>query len=203
MAFLVLRCVSLVLGPLLLAASTIFWEDGRYGVTGGVLVALSGIAWVYGLIGIWERLHPRLPVTATLGLVLTLLGTFGGIAFGLQGFFEDAFGLSAAESLAAVGEHPVASWLVLWGPGPLFPMSLMLLGAALLWTRLVPSSLAVALLVAGAAFPLSRIMRVDLAAHAVDALLLAGSTWLAARLMRDSRARPELQQGGLAPVRPE
>jgi hypothetical protein len=48
----------------------------------------------------------------------------------------------------------------------------------------VPSSLAVALLVAGAAFPLSRIMRVDLAAHAVDALLLAGSTWLAARWCR-------------------
>jgi hypothetical protein len=193
MSLLALRCASLVLGPLLLAASTFFWEGGRYGVTGGVLVALSGIAWVYGLIGIWERLHPRLPVAAALGLVLTLLGTFGGIAFGLQGFFEGAFGLSAAESLAAVGEHPVASWLVLWGPGPLFPLSLVLLGAVLLWTRLVPRSLAVALLIAGAAFPLSRISRLDLLAHTIDALLLVASAWLATRLLRESRA-------GLTPI---
>lgn len=184
MTLLALRRASIVLGPLLLAASTFFWEGGRYGVTGGVLVALSGIAWVYGLIGIWERLHPQLPVAAALGLVLTLLGTFGGIAFGLQGFFEGAFGQPAAESLTAVGEHPVASWLVLWGPGPLFPLSLVLLGAALLWTQLVPRPLAVAVLVAGVAFPLSRIGRIELMAHAVDALLIGASAWLAARFPR-------------------
>jgi hypothetical protein len=137
---LVLRCASLALGPLLLATSTFFWEDGRYGVTGGTLVALSSAAWVYGLIGAWERLVPRLPVVATAGLVLTLLGTLGGIAFGLQGFFEGTFEVSATESLTAVGEHPVATWLILWGPGPLFPLSLVLLGASLLWARLVPPS---------------------------------------------------------------
>jgi hypothetical protein len=188
MTLLVLRCASLVLGPLLLAASTLFWDDGRYGITGGVLVALSSTVWVYGLIGIWERVHTRLPAPTAAGMVLTLLGTLGGIAFGLQGFFEGTYGLSAAESLAAAGEHPVATWLVLWGPGPLFPLSLVLLGAALLWTRLVPRPLAVALLVAGAAFPLSRIARVDLLAHAVDALLLGASAWLAVHLMRDSQA---------------
>jgi hypothetical protein len=181
---LVLRCASLALGPLLLATSTFFWEDGRYGVTGGALVALSSTAWVYGLIGAWERLVPRLPVVANAGLALTLLGTLGGIAFGLQGFFEGTFEVSATESLTAVGKHPVATWLILWGPGPLFPLSLVLLGASLLWARLVPRSLAVGLLVAGAAFPLSRIARIDLVAHAVDALLLSTSVWLAARLPR-------------------
>jgi hypothetical protein len=186
MTLVVLRRASLVLGPLLLATSTFLWEDGRYGVTGGVLVALSSTAWVYGLIGTWEHVHTRLPTAATAGLVLTLLGTFGGIAFGLQGFFEGSFGISAAKSLAAVGEHQVAAWLTLWGPGPLFPLSLVLLGAALLWTRLVPRPLAVALLVAGAAFPLSRVGRVEIAAHAVDALLLGASAWLAARLPPDT-----------------
>lgn len=182
MSLLALRRASLVLGPLLLAASTFFWVDGRYGVTGGVLVALSSAAWVYGLVGTWEQLHTRLPATATLGLVLTLLGTFGGIAFGLQGFFEGAYGLTADESLAAVNQHPPAAWLTLWGPGPLFPLSLVLLGVALLWTRLVPRPLAVALLVAGAAFPLSRIGRIELVAHAVDTVLLGASAWLATPL---------------------
>jgi hypothetical protein len=177
-----LRRTSLVLGPLVLAASTFFWVDGRYGVTGGLLVALASTAWAYGLLGAWERLHPRLPAAATAGLALTLLGTFGGITFGLQGFFEGAFGISTAESLAAVNQHPVAAWLALWGAGPLFPLSLVLLGAALLWTRLVPRPLAATLLVAGVAFPLSRVGRVDLAAHAVDVLLLGASAWLATRL---------------------
>jgi hypothetical protein len=186
MELVALRRTSLVLGPLVLAASTFFWVDGRYGVTGGVLVALSSTAWAYGLIGAWERLHPRLPAAAAAGLVLTLVGTFGGIAFGLQGFFEGAFGLSAAESLAAVDQHPVAAWLALWGAGPLFPLSLILLGAALLWTRLVPRPLAATLLVAGVAFPLSRVGRVDLVAHAVDALLLGASAWLATRLPADA-----------------
>jgi hypothetical protein len=185
MSLLALRRASLVLGPLLLATSTFFWEDGRYGLTGGVLVALASTTWVYGLIGAWELVHTRLPWAATCGLALTLLGTFGGIAFGLQGFFEGAFGLSAAESLAAICEQPVAAWLALWGPGPLFPLSLVLLGVALLWTRLVPRPLAVTLLVAGAAFPLSRIGRVDLVAHGVDALLLGASARPAARRPAD------------------
>jgi hypothetical protein len=188
MSLLALRRASLVLGPLLLAASTFFWEDGRYGVTGGVLVALASTTWVYGLIGAWELVHARLPWAAVSGLVLTLLGTFGGITFGLQGVFEATFGLSAADSLAAIDQHPVAAWLVLWGPGPLFPLSLGLLGAALLWTRLAPRPLAVVILLAGAAFPLSRIGRVDLVAHAVDALLLGASTWLATCLPTRPRA---------------
>jgi hypothetical protein len=184
MSLLALRRASLVLGPLLLAASTFAWDDGRYGITGGVLVALASTTWVYGLVGAWELVHARLPWAATFGLVLTLLGTFGGIAFGLQGYFEGTFGLSAADSLAAIDQHPMAAWLVLWGPGPLFPLSLVLLGAALLWTRLVPRPLAAALLIAGAAFPLSRIARIDVVAHAVDALLLGASAWLASRLPR-------------------
>ncbi|HLU60023.1 MAG TPA: hypothetical protein VKZ81_31570 [Pseudonocardia sp.] len=175
---------SLVLGPLLLATSTFFWVDGRYGVTGGVLAALASAVWVYGLLGAWERLHARMPAVATVGLVLTVLGTFGGIAFGLQGFFEAGYGFTGEESVAAVDRHTVAAWLALWGPGPLFPLSPVLLGAALLRARLVPRPLAVALLVAGAAFPLSRIGRIEPVAHVVDAFLLASSAWLAARLPR-------------------
>lgn len=174
-----LRAGSLTLGPTLLAASTPFWEDGRYGTTGGVLVALSSITWAYGLLGGWEHIATRLPKLATAGVLLTLLGTLGGIAFGLQGFFEGIFGVSGAQSLAATAAHPVTSWLVLWAPGPMFPASLVLLGAGLLRTDLVPRPLAVTLMLGGLAFPVSRISRIDLIAHGVDAVLLAASAWLA------------------------
>ncbi|GAA1271858.1 hypothetical protein GCM10009609_38740 [Pseudonocardia aurantiaca] len=189
-----IRVASLALGPALLAASTFFWQDGRYGVTGGVLVALSSAAWIYGLLGVWEHLHAWLPKLAAVGLLMTLLGTFGGIAFGLQGFFEGIFGVSGPESLAAADEYPTASLLVLWGPGSMFPLSLVLLGAVLFRTAIVPRLLAVAFMLGGAAFPATRIGRIDLIAHTADALLLGASIWLSvliAKGLLDSVANPE------------
>lgn len=79
MSLLALRRACLVLGPLLLATSTFFWEDGRYGLTGGVLVALASTMWVYGLIGAWELVHTRLPCAATCGLARALVSTHGWV----------------------------------------------------------------------------------------------------------------------------
>jgi Domain of unknown function (DUF4386) len=174
-----LRAASLVLGPALLAASGFFWLDGRYGLIGGTLVAWGSLAWLYGLLGVWEHLQPRLPRASAVGIVATLLGAFGGIAFGLQGVFEELFDVSGPQSLAAAAAHPVVSWAVLWGPGPMFPISLVLLGVALLRTGVTPRPLAVLLILGGAAFPLSRAGRIELVAHTIDAALLATSVWLA------------------------
>ncbi|ADD43988.1 hypothetical protein [Stackebrandtia nassauensis] len=186
----ILRTTSLILGPLSLAASTFFWEDGRYGVTGGVLVALASTAWIYGLLGVWEHLRDRSPLLSAVGIVLTVVGTFGGIAFGTQGFFEGIFDVSGAESLDAAARYPVASWFVLWLPGPLFPISLMLLGAMLLRLRVTPVPVAVALMLGGLAFPASRVSRVDLIAHGADVVLLAASAALALLVARGLLDRP-------------
>jgi hypothetical protein len=174
-----LRAGALVLGPALMAASGFFWVDGRYGLIGGTLVALGSLSWLYGLLGVWEYLQPRLPRASAVGIVATLLGAFGGIAFGLQGVFEELFDVSGPQSLAAATAHPVVSWAVLWGPGPMFPISLVLLGVALLRAGVTRRTPAVVLIIAGAAFPLSRAGRIELVAHAVDAALLATSVWLA------------------------
>lgn len=167
-----------------MAASTFFWQDGRYGLTGGVLVALSAIAWVYGLLAIWEWLYASYPRLAACGVVVSLLGCFGGIAFGLQGFFEGMFGVSHEASLAATAAHPVAANVVLWIPGPAFPLSLMLMGVLLARVRAVPTCVAVALAVSGLVFPLSRIPRVELIAHAADLLMLVPSCYLAVLFTR-------------------
>ncbi|MER5393041.1 hypothetical protein [Saccharopolyspora sp. NPDC002686] len=178
-----LQAVGLVLGPVIFAASPFFWVDGHYGVNGGMLIALSMVPWVYGLIGQYERLRERIPLVAGIWLLLLLIGMFGSIAFGLQGFFEGVFGLHDQVALARFDDYPPQSLLVLWLPGPTFPLSLLVFGVLLLWTRMSPWWVAALICLAAVAFPLGRVLRLEWVAYLVDLLViipfahLAWSAW--------------------------
>src|SRR5690606_37910927 len=121
---------SLIIAPLLCATSTFLWTEGRYGAAGGTLLALSGVFWAHGFTGLFEDIRRPVPWYGTAGLPVALLGCFGAIAFGLQGFFEEVFAVSGPQSLAALAHHPVTATLVLWTPGPLFPLTVFGLAAA-------------------------------------------------------------------------
>lgn len=167
-----LQAVALFLGPVIFAVSPFFWVDGHYGITGGMLIALAMVPWVYGLIGEYERLREHTPTVAGLWLLLLLIGMFGSIAFGLQGFFEGVFGISGRASLAALDDYPPQSLFVLWLPGPTFPLSLLVFGVILGWTRTSPGWVAVLLCLAAIAFPLSRVVRLDWVAYIADLLMV-------------------------------
>lgn len=188
-----LQFLSLLAGPLLGAVATFFWESDRYGITAGVILMLSTVAWIYGLLGVWERIAAWKPWAGGLGIGLALLGFTGGMAFSLQGFFEGMFAISGTASLDAAAEHPVAAAVVLWIPGPAFPLGLCALGAALAWSRLAPRWLGALLVLSGALFPLSRITRTALIAHAADLVILAAFAALALLYLRTDlkRTTPE------------
>ncbi|WP_335991933.1 hypothetical protein [Glycomyces sp. MUSA5-2] len=185
-----LATASLLLGPLLGATATFLWESDRYGVTASTVLMCSTVAWIYGLLAVWTRIGERRPWLGALGSLLALAGFAGGMAFSLQGFFEGIFGVSGPDSLAAAAEHPVASAVVLWIPGPAFPLALCALGAALLWTRLAPLWLGLLLIASGALFPLSRISRTESLAHAADLLILAAFIALTLTYLRLDRPTP-------------
>ncbi|MEV0052793.1 hypothetical protein AB0H34_20095 [Saccharopolyspora shandongensis] len=178
-----LQAAALFLGPVIFAASPFFWVDGHYGVNGGMLIALSMVPWVYGLIGEYERLRERIPFAAGLWLLLLLIGMFGSIAFGLQGFFEGVFGLHDQVGLARFGDYPPQSLLVLWLPGPTFPLAMLVFGVLLFWARLSPRWVAVLICLAAVVFPLGRVLRLEWVAYIVDLLVivpfaqLAWSAW--------------------------
>ncbi|GAA2804321.1 hypothetical protein [Saccharopolyspora taberi] len=176
-----LQAAALLLGPVVFAASPFFWIDGHYGVTGGMLIALSMVPWVYGLIGEYERLRERVPRLAGLWLLLLLIGMFGSIAFGLQGFFEGVFGVGGRAGLAQLEDYPPQSVFVLWLPGPAFPLSLLVFGMLVGWTRMSPWWVAVLICVAAIAFPLGRVLRLDWVAYVVDLLVIVPFTQLAWR----------------------
>ncbi len=185
-----LHVISLIAGPLLGAVATFFWESDRYGVTASVILMCSTVAWIYGVLGVWERVGERRPWLGAVGIVLALAGFTGGMAFSLQGFFEAIFDVSGPDSLAAAADHPIASAAVLWIPGPAFPLALCALGIALAWTRLAPVWLGALRLLSGAVFPLSRITRTESIAHAADVLILAAFTALAVLYLRTDLRHP-------------
>ncbi|HLU28531.1 MAG TPA: hypothetical protein VKZ65_08845 [Glycomyces sp.] len=180
-----MRFLSLIAGPLLMAVSTFLWEaDGRYGVWGGVVIMAANALWIYGLLGVWERIAAWKPWAGGIGILLALGGCVGGIAFGLQGFFEGLFAVSGEASLAAAEAHPLAAALVLWVPGPLMPASLFALGLDLALAKLAPRWMAAMLMASAAVFPLSRITRTEAIAHLADVFILLAFAALAVHYLR-------------------
>ncbi|MDV2978226.1 UNVERIFIED_CONTAM: hypothetical protein Q9R71_13685 [Actinomycetes bacterium ARC8] len=168
-----LESLGLVIGPLLFALSPLFWIDGHYGVTGGLLIAIASVPWVYGLVGEYHTLRTRLPLLSGLWILLVLIGMFGTVAFGLQGVFESVFGVTEFRSLATFEIYPLPVAIVLSLAGPLFPLSLLLLGAMYWWTGLTPRWSASLLVLAAAAFPVARISRSVPVAFIADLVMLA------------------------------
>jgi hypothetical protein len=186
-----LQAAGLLLGPLIFAASPLFWIDGHYGITGGMLIALAMVPWVYGLIGEYERLRERVPTLAGLWLLLLIIGMLGSIAFGLQGFFEGVFDITERASLAALDGFPPQSLLVLWLPGPTFPLALLIFGLLIGWNRMSPRWVAILICVAAITFPLSRVFRVDWIAYIADLLMILPFGYLAWRAWRHPRVVSE------------
>lgn len=182
------QAVALFLGPIIFAASPFFWVDGHYSVNGGMLIALSMVPWVFGFIGEYERLRERVPIAARLWLLLLLIGMFGSIAFGLQGFFEGVFGLQDRAALARFADYPPQSLLVLWLPGPVFPLSLVVFGLLVWRTRMSPWWVAALICLAGIAFPLGRVLRLEWVAYVVDLLVIVAFAQLAWRAWQRSPA---------------
>jgi hypothetical protein len=168
--------LSLILAPALFAASTFFWihSSGRieYGVIGGTIIAVASVFWIPAFIGLFDLVEERLPRYATWGLLAAIYGCIGGAAFGLEGVFAEAFRIPHDVRREAWTQFPMMFNLTFFWPGPLFPLSLLVLGATLIRTKSIPWWSGVLMCLAAIAFPVSRIPRLSIVAHAADALML-------------------------------
>ncbi len=156
-----------MVGPPLLLAGSVAWVFGADQLR-LVLQFYAAIVIVLGLIGIGLSIAPRAPRPAAALLVLAVLGfAAGGMGFAVDALHGEKFG---SPSLA--DEGGLAGSLVPTLPGLLGPLTLIALGG-LLWRRhLAPRWSAVAFILGGLAFPLSRIGEIAPLAVVVDVLLL-------------------------------
>jgi hypothetical protein len=180
--------LSLILAPALFGTSTFFWvhANGRieYGAIGGTIIAIATVFWIPAFIGLFDLVKERMPRYASWGLLVAVYGCIGGAAFGLEGLFAEAFRIPHDVRREAWAQFPVAFNLTFFWPGPLFPLSLLALGAALIRTRSIPLWAGTLICLAAIAFPVSRIPRIRLVAHAADVLMLVPLAYMGLRLLK-------------------
>jgi hypothetical protein len=175
--------VSLILAPFLLAISSFFWIDGEYGVIGGTILVLSMVFWMPALVFLFGLVKDKLPNYANWGLLIAVFGFISGSNFAFVGIMSEIFNISHQSYIEGFARYPFSSNLLLFQSGPLAPLSLAVLGIALLTTRSVPRPVAIFIILGGITFPAGRIFRIEWVAHITDALLMGPLSVLGLRAL--------------------
>ncbi|HTE23214.1 hypothetical protein [Flavitalea sp.] len=163
--------ISMICAPLLFGISTFLWRDGQYGAYGGTFVVMATVFWIAAFIGLFDLLKSKTPVYASLGLFIAIAGCISGANFGFAGAYNDIFSISHAHYLEQLAAFPAVAGILLFWSGPIFPLSLFVLGIVLVRTKSAPVWTGILISISGLAFPLSRIPRIEWIAHVCDALM--------------------------------
>ena len=174
----------LIMAPLLFAASTFFWQDGEYGVEAAILIIFSMFFWIPALTGLFSLVKNEMPLYAVWGLWIAVFGCISGVCFAFLGYLATIFNISHEEYLNLLSHYPVTSQILLFGSGPLFPLSILVLGINLMLKGSVPAWIGISFCGAAIAFPLSRIPRVEWVAHIADLAMLIPSAAIAWQILR-------------------
>jgi hypothetical protein len=153
--------------------STFFWQnDGRYSPAGGTLIVLSILFWIIGWMALFEMVKPKMPNYAAWGLLIAIFGCISGANFGFADFYSYVFNIPHEVYLQRLADYPVSSNILLFQSGPLFPLSLLVLGFVFMRIRAVPLWINILICAGAILFPVSRISRNQNLAHASDLLML-------------------------------
>jgi hypothetical protein len=178
-----LYAISLFLAPSCYALSTFFWQtDGQYtqySVTAGSLLIVGSVFWVIAFAALFDKLKDKTPNYASWGLLVAVYGCLcGGVSFALRDVIALTFNISHPDILHAFAKHPIFDNVVFWIGGPAFPISLLLVGIVLAWTKTTAPWVGIMIALSGVLFPVSRIFRIELVGHTVDVLMLVPMVYL-------------------------
>jgi len=179
--------LSLIIAPCIMAASSFFWENGRYNITGGTLVVIDSLFLIPAFIALFSFVKPAYPRYAAWGQLIAILGYIAGANFGFADFYAHAFNIPHQTYLDTLAKYPVASNLLLFQTGPLVPLSLLILGIVMLRVRAVDTWVAVLMCAGAIMFPLSRISRNDMLAHVSDTLWLVPFAYIGIKMLYNKK----------------
>ncbi|MFL1426779.1 MULTISPECIES: hypothetical protein [unclassified Nocardiopsis] len=167
--------IALVLGPLLLFASTVAFitvGDGiNNGVLGGTVSVWACMALTLGFVGLFRALEPVAPRAAPALMALAVVSFVAGTGFSVLAIQTAVSGGDYMTGELA-GETLIAFFALFpWG---LFGPLMYVLTGILLWrTRAVPRWSAVLVALGGILFVLARPERIDVLAVVCDITLIA------------------------------
>jgi len=171
-----------IAAPVLLIASTTAYTAGDglgEDQVGGVIQVYAMVAFMLTVVGLTQMLENLSPRVAALLTLVGVLGVAGGVGYGINSIYADIGTIDLNDDVAGA-----AGPLALQLPGILFPLTFVGLGVALLRTHVQPRWCAVALVVAGVLFPLSRIPSVEILALAADTVFLVALLPLGSAMLR-------------------
>jgi drug/metabolite transporter (DMT)-like permease len=174
----------LIIAPVLFAASTFFWQKGEYGVEAAMLIIFSMFFWIPALAGLFSLIKSEMPRYAVWGLWIAVFGCISGVCFAFLGYLATIFNISHEQYLISLSHYPVTSQILLFGSGPLFPLSILVLGINFMMKRSVPIWISILFCMAAVAFPLSRIPRIEWIAHIADLAMTIPSVAIAWEILR-------------------
>lgn len=175
----------LIIAPLLFAASTFFWQNGEYGVEAAILIIFSMFLWIPALVGLFSLIKMEMPRYSVWGLWIAVFGCISGICFAFLGYLTTVFNISHQQYLESLSQYPFTSQVLLFGSGPLFPLSILILGINLILKRSVAVWIGILFCLGAVAFPLSRVPRIEWIAHVADFFMLIPSLAIAAQILKD------------------
>jgi hypothetical protein len=139
--------------------------------------------WIIAFQGMFHTLRNDLPRYSAIGFAVAAYACIGGNNFGVDGIYADAMGLETLEAnnqfVEKIGFPAVVSLFI---PGALFPLSMLILGIQLIRKKKLSKFTGILFCIAALCFPLSRIPRIDLFAHADNVLLLVSHGLIAREL---------------------
>lgn len=176
--------VALILAALFLAASTFFWQKGEYTVPASTLLIISIFFWMPAFMGLFGLTRALLPRYAIFGLWIALFGCVSGICFAFLGYLTQIFNIDHLQYIQTFSRYPFTSQLLLFASGPLFPLSVIVLGIVFAIKKIIPFWQAILFLSGGLAFPISRITRSQQIAHIADLLFLIACIFIALQFFK-------------------
>ena len=175
----------LIIAPLLFGASTFFWQNGEYGVEAATLIIFSMFLWIPALTGLFSLIKTKMPRYAVWGLWIGVFGCISGVCFAFLGYLTTVFNIPHQQYLESLSQYPVTSQILLFGSGPLFPLSILVLGIILILKRSVPILIGILFCLGAIAFPVSRIPRVEWIAHVADLCIFIPSAMIAMQILKN------------------
>lgn len=176
--------IALILAAVLMAGSTFYWQNGEYSVPAATLLITSIFFWIPAFMGLFGLIKRSMPRYGVYGLWVAVFGCVSGICFAFLGYLSTIFKIEHLAYLEKLSEYPFSSQLLLFASGPLFPLSIIVLGIVLMMTKKLPVWQCILFSLAGIAFPVSRITRNQMVAHGADLLLLVACIFIALHFFR-------------------